>query len=1414
MSINKKLLPKKQNILIITEAFTYGGLETYIREEIKELTANGVNTHLVCGEIFMPDFVPKETASIISGLPIKINASVDDLLRSVSRIREIIKSKKINVVHAHPFMSNFPAYIAARLEKVPFFITLHGPASIGGTYGAYYDFINSLIIGQSDKVIATSEEIMNIISPYATKNNIKLQPNSVNATKYSGNIKAKSINKWLLAGRLDDFKTRGMKVLVEYVLSYDQKSTIDIAGDGDNKENFVDWCHSKGYDDRVNFIGLVSDLPSVMRDYDAVAGMGRVLLEGVACGVPVCLVGYDGVKGMVNDVDNFNVANFANFSGRNISNVSTIDFFKQIATFDYKKYEDVVGEVKRNYDQKIVWKRFVESIPGIVYKNNTDDLLLDIYTRISGYVTNSNDPWIQSSAVWNASARVVASDKYSSSTAATSFQTMLYEDRLLNLSKEVKEEIHQRDADTLRFKAEIDGLSKRVRSNITNFKDDILKTITSNYNQTEMSINSVKLIAQDNALKKDQQIQNLQKLVNSKRFRLANNLANFGNKMFFGVSTTGRVIDGLVDLPRSLKRKIRNKNIYQTIKESGLFDADYYLRNNDDVRKNGVDPLLHYVSHGSSESRRPNKDFDPAFYLEEHLDVRKAGVEPLYHYIKFGMSEKRAIAKKVDPDAIYSNYVNMWIGDRSKLLNLKQVATKEGVVAIKNSMRRYKSKYVIAMPLSYPLDMAQRPDHIFRYMANQGIPTLLIQDSTEPPFIKEHRPGVFVTNMKGEALKWLDTRRVILYISYPYYSYFNKVIKPSILIYDVLDELSCFSGDKRLLEEEHKKLLEASDLVLYSSKLLMEKDADKPKKKSLLVENGVWIEDFSNYEHRHTVESLRKNSKEIIIGYYGAISNLLDWNLLKAIASIKNVRLVMIGQKADFDNVNVDNDVHSLRETVLAMSSVTYISTVKYEDLVSYSCQFDAAIVPFVMNDITNSVSPLKLFEYMAVGCKIFATNTQNLLRYKKYITVNGSSGLIEDIEQWVSGYDKRESYSEKYLPIIESVNWNNKLTALMSCIKEISPDQRAESGKNVDIINVNFYDWSGKVVYKGGAERYVYDLAVIARSMGYKPRIIQNATDGFTRDYRGIEVIGVKTGIRGTGGNDLRLMSKKYNEVCRDADLIIASPVDLAVEITVAPVIGINHGIYWDSKWQSLENYNFNNYKVIFDALSRSKLSVCVDTNFINWTRTYDYSLGEKLRYIPNYYDKNQFKPKEKAFDGKIIALYPRRLYEARGIYETLGAFNVLIDKYSDLNLLLVGQTDDVKVKKAVAHIMKRYPNRVSLEEHDMENMPVVYNRSHISLIPTQFAEGTSLSCLEAMATNNAVIATNIGGLPNLITDGYNGLLIHPSTESLINAIEFLMDNRVVMKSYASKALDTSLAFEKDRWDNKWREILGEELK
>lgn len=374
----------------------------------------------------------------------------------------------------------------------------------------------------------------------------------------------------------------------------------------------------------------------------------------------------------------------------------------------------------------------------------------------------------------------------------------------------------------------------------------------------------------------------------------------------------------------------------------------------------------------------------------------------------------------------------------------------------------------------------------------------------------------------------------------------------------------------------------------------------------------------------------------------------------------------------------------------------------------------------------------------------------------------------------------------------------------------KVSNKNRNFEKKRVDIINHNFYDWDGKILYKGGAERYVFDLANLLLSMGYKPRILQGANKPFEKTYRGIQVVGVKTGAKPGHYRDL---SKAYNQECAKAEFVIASPNELACEITNVPCIGINHGVNFDGIWTSTTFTPVDQYALQTDSVINMTSCVCVDTNYINWMRTKDYKLSQKLVYIPNYYSKEVFaKHNKNHSDNKIVFVYPRRIYEPRGYDITIKAFRNILKTHKNVELRFIGQIDSAKVQQDIDEFIAEFPNNVIHKEYKMEDAHKAYHDADIILVPTRYSEGTSLSCIEGQASGLPVIATDIGGLPNLILDHFNGLLISPKAKSLEKAALEMINNPSLRKEMAKHSLEVAQsAFEKHLWDQRWQDTIND---
>jgi len=77
------------------------------------------------------------------------------------------------------------------------------------------------------------------------------------------------------------------------------------------------------------------------------------------------------------------------------------------------------------------------------------------------------------------------------------------------------------------------------------------------------------------------------------------------------------------------------------ISPSPWFDVSFYLAENKDVARSGMDPLYHYLNWGGLEGRSPCRQFDGSFYLATYADVTESRINPLLHYLHFGLFEKR-----------------------------------------------------------------------------------------------------------------------------------------------------------------------------------------------------------------------------------------------------------------------------------------------------------------------------------------------------------------------------------------------------------------------------------------------------------------------------------------------------------------------------------------------------------------------------------------------------------------------------------------------------------------------------------------------------------------------------------------------------------------------------------------------------
>ena len=171
-------------------------------------------------------------------------------------------------------------------------------------------------------------------------------------------------------------------------------------------------------------------------------------------------------------------------------------------------------------------------------------------------------------------------------------------------------------------------------------------------------------------------------------------------------------------------------------------------------------------------------------------------------------------------------------------------------------------------------------------------------------------------------------------------------------IYDVMDEHTGFGHDVENIIPLHELGLRVSDFVTYSAEALKPRDVTN----SLAVRNAVRFENFPLLEI--------SASPEKIAGYYGAISDWFDFDLIREMAiALPKWRFILGGQVSS-------QEVHKIR----GLANVELCGEIPFEELAEFSSQFDVALIPFKINNLTLATNPVKAYEYAAMGLPIIST--------------------------------------------------------------------------------------------------------------------------------------------------------------------------------------------------------------------------------------------------------------------------------------------------------------------------------------------------------------------------------------------------------------------------------------------------------
>ncbi len=185
------------------------------------------------------------------------------------------------------------------------------------------------------------------------------------------------------------------------------------------------------------------------------------------------------------------------------------------------------------------------------------------------------------------------------------------------------------------------------------------------------------------------------------------------------------------------------------------------------------------------------------------------------------------------------------------------------------------------------------------------------------------------------------------------------------------------------------------------------------------------------------------------------------------------------------------------------------------------------------------------------------------------------------------------------------------------------------------------------------------------------------------------------------------------------------------------------------------------------------------------NATKDYVLRLGanpKKVVVLHNGVDLTKFRPLEGKREemrrklgiplDAIVVLTVRRLVFKNGVDTLIDSANIAVKKNSRIVFLAVGKgpdSDSVKMRINQFGIEGNFKLAGFVSDEDL---PFYYNVADLFVLPSKSGEGLPLVALEAMACALPVIATDVGGIGEVLTDDYGKLVPPNQPEALAKAI------------------------------------------
>lgn len=269
---------------------------------------------------------------------------------------------------------------------------------------------------------------------------------------------------------------------------------------------------------------------------------------------------------------------------------------------------------------------------------------------------------------------------------------------------------------------------------------------------------------------------------------------------------------------------------------------------------------------------------------------------------------------------------------------------------------------IIVYPHVVYWEPLQTPQQLLRAFAKEGWLCFFCEHPNKKDSFQEIETNLIITREK-ELLEALDDKEVTVLLTWIGSLSFVNRIKNKKIWYHILDKLDIFPYYSETYLKIHNDIVSTADYVSYVAKPLLKYIVNREE--TTYLPNGVTSNELLNQHEGYIpddmIEIINKGNK--IVGYYGYLAEWMDYDLIAEVAILR----------PEYEFVFIGKEIHDTSK-ISSIPNVHLLGLKLFTELSDYAKFFDVATIPFVINEMMDCVSPIKFYEYCALGLPVVAS--------------------------------------------------------------------------------------------------------------------------------------------------------------------------------------------------------------------------------------------------------------------------------------------------------------------------------------------------------------------------------------------------------------------------------------------------------